>query len=1030
MKKLFNIFAIALASVLMFSCQEDADVDNFGHGGTVNGKFSLVVPSNEMVEITRATEEAESEVTNVYLFYFDEQKQAMNVVNGKNYEEIVLGTATQSGNYTRTYNVGTQAKFNDGDVVNIYAIANTSSSLGSIADFIAVAGNFAQFEQLMMTLNTLNTPFSSMVMSGKLNVVASAQYGATGTIEVKRPYAKVNFTIKNGKSNYTFTPTQYNVKNVPTNGAVFEGINVSDLKVVNHDGMTDFVENQGAQVIEFFMLENLAGNAEGVASYNDREKRKDITDGNHSEFAHGLANATYVEIKGEGKGTNDAGEPISATVTYTIHLGDFANDATDFNVKRNHWYNYTVTVSGVNKIVVEAESEEMDDNGFQHGAEGTVINLEGSKMVYTLDAHYEQALLKLDLTKLPTDDNAVVMAVSTPFMSEENKGKMITWSMIEAADFGQKFDTKWVEFYPSNALCAYPAGNANLMKTVDFLKYIKQQALNGVKELSVVAFINEYFYQDNPLTGDKNIHWKEFVNKEDRVMRILQEPSISADGHSISTKALCAFTQRSIRTFFNENTAGAYGIEWYEETGTTSSITNGSDDNNGLVNLNGRTLTNRVNFNYVGYGSDGQPNGNTYSSSALSNTNAIYACLTRNRSVTDVKWYLAAPNQFVAYWYGEASIPNEARLYKGNPAENFTGNYNQMSHHWTSGTSSNAVFWPMEGATLSVASSWGWTAGSGSHHVRCMRNLDSNTAIAKAAELDSKELAVVFKNFNDNAYRGIATENLPVHHERDAANKLPKAIFIASSDHTATWTAMTDAPAAPQILSAEVMDGKLVVKFLEKDTYSVATSATGSKTDIILGAENSYEISISNTSTTYHFFTKRNYNTYSQYVTVTATGTINNTPRGTGGSYNISGGTSNNRIPLMAAIHQDLCKDYKEGDVATRWRVPTQRELLAMYILREQINERLTNDIQNNTLSSTLFSARNVASTNASSDTRYGFVWYYTNTTGFGLQSYTWGDGTGSYGPNGRVRCVRDASEAELKALGASNSGDMNEDEL
>jgi hypothetical protein len=382
MKKLFNIFAIALASVLMFSCQEDADVDNFGHGGTVNGKFSLVVPSNEMVEITRATEEAESEVTNVYLFYFDEYDQAMNVVNGKNYEEIVLGTATQSGNYTRTYNVGTQAKFNDGDVVNIYAIANTSSSLGSIADFIAVANNFAQFEQLMMTLNTLNTPFSSMVMSGKLNVVASAQYGATGTIEVKRPYAKVNFTIKNGKSNYTFTPTQYNVKNVPTNGAVFEGINVSDLKVVNHDGMTDFVENQGAQVIEFFMLENLAGNAEGVASYNDREKRKDITGGNHSEFAHGLANATYVEIKGEGKGTNDAGEPISATVTYTIHLGDFANDATDFNVKRNHWYNYTVTVSGVNKIVVEAESEEMDDNGFQHGAEGTVINLEGSKMVY------------------------------------------------------------------------------------------------------------------------------------------------------------------------------------------------------------------------------------------------------------------------------------------------------------------------------------------------------------------------------------------------------------------------------------------------------------------------------------------------------------------------------------------------------------------------------------------------------------------------------------------------------------------------
>ena len=1024
MKRFFNIFAIALASVLMFSCQEDADVDNFGFGGTVKGKFSLVVPSNEMVEITRATEEQESDVTSVHLFFFDHSsKEALGN------ESVTLGTATQSGNYTRTYNITTAKSFTDGQVVDIYAIANTESSLGNVADFTAVANNHTDFTKLLMSLELLNTPFSTMTMSGKLEgVAASQQFGLTGNIQVKRPYAKVNFTIKNGNSNFTFTPTQYNVKNVPTSGAVFEGGVASDVKFKNYDGMTDFVENQGAQVIEFYMLENKAGKAEGVANYNDRELRKDVNGGKHEEFAHGLANATYVEILGEGKGTNAKGEPISATVKYTIHLGDFTADATDFNVNRNTFYNYTVTVNGVENIVVEAESKVMDDEKFQHGAEGTVINLEGSKMVYTLDAHYEQVLLNLDLTALPTGDNDVVLVVSTPYMDEANKGAMITWSMIESTDFGSKFDTEWVEFYPSNALCAYPSGNANLMKTVDFLKYVKGLATDdntSNDKLSVVAFINEYFYDKNPLTGEDTT-WPKFVNKEDRVMRILQEPQISADGHSISTKALCSFTQRSIRTFFNENTAGAYGIEWYEETGTTNSITNGSNNDNGLANLDGRTLTNRVNFNYVGYGTDGQPNGNTYSSSALSNTNAIYACLTRNRSVNDVKWYLAAPNQFVAYWYGEASIPNEARLYKGNPAENFTGNYNQMSHHWTSGTEGNAVFWPMEGATLSVARTWGWTAGSGNHHVRCMRNLDSNTAIAKAAELDSKELAVVFKNFNDNAYRGIATENLPVHHERDAANKLPKAIFIASSDHTATWTAMTDAPAAPQIVSAEVKDGSLVVKFVNKDTYVYATgTGTNSMNNVVLGAENSFVIN--NPNGTYYFRAKRNYNTYSQYVTVTATGTINNTPDGDGGSYEIAGGTSNNKIPLMAAIHQDLCKDYKEGDVATRWRVPTQRELLAMYILRAEINGRLTNDIQNNTLSSTLFSARNVASTNASSDIRYGFVWYYTNTIGFGLQSYTWGDGSGNYRPNGRIRCVRDASEAELQSLGISNGGDQEE---
>lgn len=1006
MKKLFNIFAIALASVLMFSCQEDADVDNFGHGGTVNGKFSLVVPSNEMVEITRATEEAESEVTNVYLFYFDEYDQAMNVVNGKNYEEIVLGTATQSGNYTRTYNVGTQAKFNDGDVVNIYAIANTSSSLGTIADFISVAGNFAQFEQLMMTLNTLNTPFSSMVMSGKLNVVASAQYGATGTIEVKRPYAKVNFTIKNGKSNYTFTPTQYNVKNVPTNGAVFEGINVSDLKVVNHDGMTDFVENQGAQVIEFFMLENLAGNAEGVASYNDREKRNDITGGNHSEFAHGLANATYVEIKGEGKGTNDAGEPISATVTYTIHLGDFANDATDFNVKRNHWYNYTVTVSGVNKIVVEAESEEMDDNGFQHGAEGTVINLEGSKMVYTLDAHYEQALLKLDLTALPTGDDDVVLVVSTPFMSEENKGKMITWSMIEAADFGQKFDTEWVEFYPSNALCAYPAGNANLMKTTDFLKYVKQQAQNGVTELSVVAFINEYYYDENPLTG-VTTKWPEFVNKEDRVMRILQEPSISADGHSISTKALCAFTQRSIRTVYNTNTEGMiFGLETYDETGAMSSYGSAS------------SYANAITENKHGYGSDGQPNGNTYN--ALSSQSAARACQQRNRVGSDNVWKLANESQYAAIWIGEAALPNYAKLYQGNPADNITSapgwstNYNEVYQHWVNG---GQIFWHVEGAAFSPS---GWSDAS-AHFVRCVRDLGSGATVpnAETATINNGSTAVVVKNFTDGAYRGIATQALPPHHERDAANKVTKAFVLAKNNLSATWTAMSDAPATPQILSVEVVDGSLVVKFVNKDTYVYAKgTGTNSMTNVVLGAENSFVIS--NPTGTYYFRAKRNYNTYSQYVTVNADGTYSNTAGGSATSaYSINAQTTaTTSIPMMAAMNQDLCAQYTaESANGTAWRVPNQKEMLLIRELGLLTVSSSWSVASNAQITSTTFSARNLAET--SGDKRYGFIWY--SSSGFGLKAYN---------STGLVRCVRDASEAELEALGASNSGDMNEDEF
>ncbi len=1007
MKRFFNIFAITLASVLMFSCQKDADVDNFGLGGSVRGKFNLVVPSNELVEITRG-EAQESDVTRVTLFYFDGDHKALNVVNGKNYEEIVLGTASQSGNYTRTYTIGTQASFENGQSVWVYAIANTDSSLGQVADFTAVASDFDKFEKLLMTMNTLYTPFSTLTMSGKLQGVASEQYGLTGTIEVKRPYAKVNFTIKNGNSNFTFTPTQYNVKNVPTSGAVFEGVAASDVKFTNYDGMTDFVENQGAQIIEFYMLENKAGKAEGVANYNDRELRKDVNGGKHDEFAHGLANATYVEILGEGKGTNAKGEPISATVKYTIHLGDFAADATDFNVNRNTFYNYTVTVNGVNNIVVEAESTEMDDEKFQHGAEGTVINLEGSTMVYTLDAHYEQVLLNLNLTALPTGDNDVVLVVSTPYMDEANKGAMITWSMIESDDFGSKFDTEWVEFWAGenktgqSTLCGYPSGNSNLMKTVDFLKWIKQQKANDVTTLSVVAFINEYFYSVNPLTKNAT-KWQDFVNKEDRVMRILQAPKISADGHSISTKALCSFTQRSIRTVFNTNLEEGiiFGIETYDETGAIGSYSSNP------------TYSDSINETKHGYGSDGQPNGNTYN--ALSSQNAGAACHQRNRVGSENVWKLATESQYSAIWIGEAALPNYAKLYQGNPADNITSapgwstNYNQVYQHWAYSSmggwfSQPRIFWHVEGAAFSPSS---WSNAS-AHFVRCVRELGSgNTVKIAEAKTVNGSTFVVSNNFTDGAYRGIATENLPIHHERDAANKMTKAFVVAKNNLSATWAAMTDAPTVPQILSAEVKDGNLVIKFLEKDTYVYATEKddTDNMNNVVLGAENSFVIN--NPSGTYYFRAKRNYSTYSQYVTVNADGTYSNTAGGSAtDSYSIDASTrASESIPMMAAMNQDLCAQYTaESANGTAWRVPNQKEMLLM-----KESGALTGG---NFHTSTLFSARNLATT--ANDGRYGFTWY--DSSNFGLKAYN---------QSKNVRCVRDASEAELQSLGISNSGDQ-----
>ena len=131
-------------------------------------------------------------------------------------------------------------------------------------------------------------------------------------------------------------------------------------------------------------------------------------------------------------------------------------------------------------------------------------------------------------------------------------------------------------------------------------------------------------------------------------MRILQAPQISADGHSISTKALCAFTQRSIRTVFNTNAEGRpFGIETYDETGAIG-------DYSSLT-----AYASAVTESKHGYGSDGQPNGNTYN--ALASQDAADACQQRNRAGSDNVWKLASPNQYSAIWIGEQALPYQKR---------------------------------------------------------------------------------------------------------------------------------------------------------------------------------------------------------------------------------------------------------------------------------------------------------------------------------------------------------------------------------
>ena len=104
--------------------------------------------------------------------------------------------------------------------------------------------------------------------------------------------------------------------------------------------------------------------------------------------------STYVEITGKFEGDN-----ISADTRYILHLGDFSNNKfNEFSLRRDYHYQYTVTVNGVNDIVVEVKGEDSTNPQEKNPAvEGIVF--EGGARVQ-LDAHYEQVEMKLMKNKI------------------------------------------------------------------------------------------------------------------------------------------------------------------------------------------------------------------------------------------------------------------------------------------------------------------------------------------------------------------------------------------------------------------------------------------------------------------------------------------------------------------------------------------------------------------------------------------------------------------------------------------------------
>ncbi len=643
MKKIRYFILMALCALGVTACQDDLMNKSTGVDTDKPVKVDLKfgIPKSMQVEVTRA-DNSYSGMYRARLYVFSGKTllgdpQDVSTNDGTLVRGSDAGTSSAGQYYTAnnvTLYVGSQT---------VYAIGNTSTGYWQAGTIDAVDAAARQgldaFKQALYTLSSStiedNTypSFSTqyMPLSGFGEISVEDNGNADGVIQLKRLVSQIKFEIttlyETRTKTVTFEPSNYTFRNIATQGYVMEDEGNAVLDGEMYDANPVNIAGAGDDnVAEFsaFIPENIqTAKQPGAQSYNDRESFSG--QGDDKDWTYAPNKGTYVVISGVCTEKDSDGNLLRyGNVEYTIHLGDFSASGSmdDFSVERNCIYTYKVSVQGMDKIKVEAEKQ---DEEYQNGAEGNVIEMgEGSKM-FNLDAHYEQVFVEYNLsdiletvksmsgdTEEEIKDNIAqqfLLAIHTPMntVPDEPVLPYSPNSQGEEVDM-EGIDYKWIEFYPQSAsgsIALYPGKGSDLLyspyevcrmmgdaiyqlyrddskePTVEGLVVSRE---GGDYVVRFTIFIDEYFYTED-LNGQK-VAWDKFTRQDPRTMMIASEMQISDDLNSTYSKAQTYISQRAIQTFYNPDAAyyyNALGIETYNETGIISLFSpqhsEGSGDN-------------------------------------------------------------------------------------------------------------------------------------------------------------------------------------------------------------------------------------------------------------------------------------------------------------------------------------------------------------------------------------------------------------------------------------------------------------------
>ena len=654
MRHYINIIsALILAALAGNSCVKESIAAIGGEGEPV--ELTLDVTSRALdkviVKSWDPNDEDEAKVNDLRVYIFSESgtlvgykyfgKADLNFSadldsdNGYNSSATLTGIKTKTGTayiYAIANAITSQYQVTETDAKEITNIDETDLSSSNLTRENFLAATYSR------QAGSYDPRDNTFLMSGYVNngkpVTIRRKTVGTGVAEIVSPtedkdkrlklfkvFSKNKLTIETGNdaagNPISFDPDYMEIHNVPKTVALLP------------DGTTDASDFEtfervvlDEKYLNFYLPENLQSKNKKntISVWNDREKNTYSAAGDKS-FVNAPDNATYLVVHGRYRAGDHVGN-----VAYTIHLGDFGNNGSldNFDVCRNFSYQYTLKINGVNNFIAEAKKEGDGTSAKDDpGSEGIVIKTTAAGMLHA-DCHYEARVMKFNkaevkglidnnfgyILKIHTifgESECLIVAgdgvyEATQYYLDKSSGKKLTPlttfntdgtladpSRLLVGGAGEA-DFNWVHFVkntgaaprirPSNSpgcritsnhtkqdVCAYPGTD----KTMSVFQFLRKLYVAASTDNANDGFFdsdgNVYvtcFIDENYYA---NREWTKYANQTDsRRLYFANDFQLSKDGKSSYAEAKYVIEQNSIWTFYElDSNLKPYGVETISE---------------------------------------------------------------------------------------------------------------------------------------------------------------------------------------------------------------------------------------------------------------------------------------------------------------------------------------------------------------------------------------------------------------------------------------------------------------------------------